>query len=309
MIAIQPKSRQILGVNQQAYQSLKASMSLKLRRQLIIAVCDSVALQEQLASQLEADLSQESWAADSFEGSVNTLPSVALDRLVFDPEDAHLPRQVAQWVRQTMLDDGALPQLQILGIEQMTHQPAIMQNHFLRSLEKVEALLPRLNTSLLIWVPWPWLRTIQASAPTFWKWRNGVFEFVSDPTPSSVWDDSLDLDLFEDEAAVPSADSLEHDSSYRDGQGGHLTPEDLIGDYVDSPTRPLASLYGDNGEGDRPVTLQTLTPDAVSLPLEEEPVVASPADASALPDAAPTAMTSEDVAATLEDAIGEEGAS
>ena len=61
MIAIQPKSRQILGVNQQAYKALKAAMSLNLRRQLLVAVCDNVILQNQLATQLENDLAQISW--------------------------------------------------------------------------------------------------------------------------------------------------------------------------------------------------------------------------------------------------------
>lgn len=176
MIAIQPKTRQILGVNQQSYQALKASMSLNLRRQLLIAVCDNVAMQNQLAAQLESDLNEEF-------GQLSQLSSAPLSRLVFDPEDGHLPKQVAHWVRQTLSEDGTLPKLQVLGIEQMTRQPAITQNHFLRSLEKVEALLPRLNTSLLVWLPWPWLRTIQQSAPTFWNWRSGIFEFVSDPTP------------------------------------------------------------------------------------------------------------------------------
>ena len=190
MIATQPISRQILGVNQQSYQSLKSSMGLNLRRQLLIAVCDSVVMQNQLATQLEVDLAQARTAPSQidFEASVEDLDAAhvqkkSLERLIFDPEDGNLPKQVAQWVRQTVLAEGALPQLQVLGIEQMTRQPAITQNHFLRSLEKVNALLPRLNTSLLIWVPWPWLHTIQQSAPTFWDWRNGVFEFVSDPTP------------------------------------------------------------------------------------------------------------------------------
>ena len=184
MIAIQPKSRQILGVNQQAYQALKASMSLNLRRQLLIAVCDNVVLQNQLATQLENDLAQVSWLPPRGGSAASGGGSLALERLVFDPEDAHLPRQVAHWVRQTLLAEGTLPQVQVLGVEQMTRQPAIIQNHFLRSLEQIEALLPRLNTSLLVWVPWPWLRTIQSSSPTFWKWRNGVFEFISDPTPA-----------------------------------------------------------------------------------------------------------------------------
>ena len=154
MIAIQPKSRQILGVNQQAYQALKASMSLNLRRQLLIAVCDNVVLQNQLATQLENDLAQVSWLPPRGGSAASGGGSLALERLVFDPEDAHLPRQVAHWVRQTLLAEGTLPQVQVLGVEQMTRQPR------------------------------PWLRTIQSSSPTFWKWRNGVFEFISDPTPA-----------------------------------------------------------------------------------------------------------------------------
>ena len=175
-------------------------MELHLRRQLLIAVCDSVVMQNQLASQLEADLNQASQSShqlsgseensgeENFEaiGSAPRPPKKLLERLIFDPSDGNLPKQVAQWVRQTTLAEGSLPQVQVLGIEQMTRQPAITQNHFLRSLEKVDALLPRLNTSLLIWVPWPWLRTIQQSAPTFWNWRNGVFEFISDPTPVGI---------------------------------------------------------------------------------------------------------------------------
>lgn len=200
MIATQPKSRQILGVNQQSYQSLKASMELRLRRQLLIAVCDSVVMQNQLATQLETDIVRSRAAARFLPGRFEDveveevyqdqrsapLGQQSLARLVFDSEDGNLPKQVAQWVRQTALAEGVLPQVQVLGIEQMTRQPAITQNHFLRSLEKIDALLPRLNTSLLIWVPWPWLRTIQQSAPTFWNWRSGVFEFVSDPTPVGV---------------------------------------------------------------------------------------------------------------------------
>ena len=207
MIATQPQTRQLLGVNQQSYQSLKSSMELNLRRQLLVAVCDSVVMQNQLATQLEHDLNQDRTPHlldefDDFEGlSPASLTSKKpLARLIFDPEDGNLPKQVAQWVRQTILAEGSLPQVQVLGIEQMTRQPAITQNHFLRSLEKVDALLPRLNTSLLIWVPWPWLRTIQQSAPTFWNWRNGVFEFVSDPTPVGQNDRPI--------ALLPEAENL-----------------------------------------------------------------------------------------------------
>ena len=197
MIAVQPKSRQILGINQQAYQSLKSALSLHLRRQLFIAVCDSVVLQEQLATQLEDDIIFNSRGTfdhfdfDDFDldmgmGATGAGSSAVLDRLMFEPEDAHLPRQVVRWMRRLGNQQGPLSQLQVLGIEQMTRQPAIVQNHFLRSLEKIDALLPRLNTSLLIWVSWPWLRTIQESAPTFWQWRSGVYEFIGDPTPTPI---------------------------------------------------------------------------------------------------------------------------
>ncbi|MFK8182209.1 MAG: hypothetical protein AB8B99_02460 [Phormidesmis sp.] len=193
----QLQSRQLLGVNQQTYQSLKASISLDLRRQLLIAVCDSVEMQAQIASQLEQDIqghSQTSPAGLSpHEDTAH--PNQSIDRLIFDADDGNLPQQIANWMRHTLFTVGSLPKLQVLGIEQMTRQPAITQNYFLRSLDKIEALLPRLNTSLLVWVPWPWLRTIQQSSPTFWNWRNGVFEFVSDPTPTPASREALDIDL------------------------------------------------------------------------------------------------------------------
>lgn len=191
MIAMQPKSRQILGVNQQTYQALKASLSLNLRRQLLIAVCDNVSLQQRLADQLEADISKDFKDSKDYKDYTEGFREGAngLEQIILDPEEGDLPQQVANWVRQTLSSQdlrsngGAsdpLPTLQILGIEQMTHQSAIAQHHFLRSLENVEALLPRLNTSLLVWLPWPWLRTIQQSSPTFWTWRSGVFEFASE---------------------------------------------------------------------------------------------------------------------------------
>ncbi|MEM8503114.1 MAG: tetratricopeptide repeat protein [Cyanobacteria bacterium P01_D01_bin.1] len=199
MIAVQPKSRQILGINQQAYQALRSALHLNLRRQLFIAVCDSVVLQEQLATQLEEDILLNSrptlnhFEADiaKADGGIGTPYTgvgavTVLNRLAFEPEDAHLPRQVVRWIHQSRQSENNLSQLQILGIEQMTRQPAIVQNHFLRSLEKIDALLPRLNASLLVWVSWPWLRTIQESAPTFWRWRSGVYEFVGDPTPTPI---------------------------------------------------------------------------------------------------------------------------
>ncbi|MEM9945431.1 MAG: tetratricopeptide repeat protein [Cyanobacteria bacterium P01_D01_bin.36] len=334
MIAIQPKSRQILGVNQQAYQALKASMSLNLRRQLLVAVCDNVTLQNQLATQLENDLAQVNWmpsqessangsrangsrASSAGASSITGKGSVALERLMFDPEDAHLPRQVAQWVRQTVLAEGTLPQLQVLGIEQMTRQPAIVQNHFLRSLEQVEALLPRLNTSLLVWVPWPWLRTIQSSSPTFWKWRNGVFEFVSDPTPALLESGSRDLEQRSLSASLPQNRSLEVDGDRLAKEMDSLstgnrkpapTPAE---DYPHIEPHQVVALYGETDDSeindDGQPTLETIatwdTVDVVattvqsSLPEDEEAATsaetAAPLDTTAPPPKTPSKMLME----------------
>ena len=284
MIAIQPQSRQLLGVNQQAYQSLKAAMSLDLRRQLLIAVCDDVALQNQLATQLQNDLEEMAAIAhlaadpamEKAEGKGEKVASKAispgslgewtrpcspdvagqqrsLERLWFDPEDANFTRQIARWMQQTMLTEGALPQVQMLGIEQMTRQPAITQNHFLRSLEKIEALLPRLNTSLLVWMPWPWLRTIQQSAPTFWNWRNGVFEFVSDPTPASSWQESLHQDETRaSEQNIPK--DTQPDASPNAAPRADFDSHPLVG-----------NLYGEAGDGEDAIDVDSEAIDAEAI--------------------------------------------
>ncbi|MEL6552170.1 MAG: hypothetical protein AAFQ63_01720 [Cyanobacteria bacterium J06621_11] len=294
--AIQPKTRQILGVNQQAYQSLKASMSLNLRRQLLIAVCDNVVLQNQLSAQLERDLAQETWFSPQFDAGPPKAVSLSLERLIFDPEDAHLPRQVAHWVRQVALSEdrfiyGSLPQVQVVGIEQMTRQPAIIQSHFLRSLEQIEALLPRLNTSLLVWVPWPWLRTIQSSSPTFWKWRNAVFEFVSDPTPALMPSDKSRLS--DGKAALPKQLGGQVGSQVGGQVGGQIARQSssqlnrrlsdpaseqnsrsdrppAINDYPSVIAHDVVALYGETddselGDGDQPVLENIVNWDAVDV--------------------------------------------
>ncbi|MGC1525163.1 MAG: tetratricopeptide repeat protein [Phormidesmis sp.] len=308
MIAIQPKSRQILGTNQQAYQALKASMSLNLRRQLLIAVCDNVVLQNQLATQLEHDLAGQTWSMPSFDTDTPKSTSLALERLIFDPEDAHLPRQVAHWVKEATVEglaeglvEESLPQVQVLGIEQMTRQPAIVQNHFLRSLEQMEVLLPRLNTSLLVWVPWPWLRTIQTSSPTFWKWRNAVFEFVSDPTPilppsesfpEAADTNALNADRFAEEAHLRSNSSASSDSMSDSMSANTMSADTILVNNGHSPThreRPssihsyptitipaVVSLYGETDESetdddDQPVVETIATwepPDVAAVPAQ-----------------------------------------
>ena len=120
----------------------------------------------------------------------------------------------------------------------MIHQPAIAQNYFLRSLEKIEALLPRLDTSLLVWLPWPWLRTIQQSSPTFWNWRNGVFEFVSDPTPAEGEGEQPFIS--------PNELTLSKRSIYQNGSASQLeaASENFLPPTADRPS--IGGLYGES---------------------------------------------------------------
>ncbi len=173
MVATQLKSRQVLGLNQRRYQGLKTALQLNLRRQLLIAVCDSETLQTQLVARLQGDLAVADITSDDF-------GSVSLAQLTFDPHQPDLMLQLVQWLKQA---PKPTPHLQVVGLDAMTHQSMRSQNHFLRSLESIQSLLPHLDSSLVLWLPWPWYRTLQQSAPEFWSWRSGVFTFVGEPVP------------------------------------------------------------------------------------------------------------------------------
>lgn len=180
MVVTQLTSRKILGINQRTYQRLKVALTLNLRRQLLIAVCDNTVLQNQLATQLELDIAQAKTAGKRAEDALQSRPT-RLAQLSLEAEHPDLIKQVINWLQPQ--PQGETPSLQVLGIEQMTRQSLMLQHHFFQSLDKIDRLLPRLESSLLIWLPWPWFRAIQQSAPNFWQWRSGVFEFVSDPSP------------------------------------------------------------------------------------------------------------------------------
>ncbi|MEO0352174.1 MAG: tetratricopeptide repeat protein [Cyanobacteria bacterium P01_A01_bin.15] len=158
-------------MNQRQYEGLKAALQLNLRRQLLIAVCDNNSLQTQLVARLQEDLAPSDSAIDDF-------GSVALRQLTFDPRQPDLVVQLVHWLKQA---PKPTPHLQVVGLEAMTQQSLRSQNHFLRSLEGIQALLPHLDSSLVLWLSWPWYRTLQQSAPDFWQWRSGVFTFVGEP--------------------------------------------------------------------------------------------------------------------------------
>ncbi|MGD1951552.1 MAG: hypothetical protein ACFB14_18175 [Leptolyngbyaceae cyanobacterium] len=193
MVATQLRSRKVLGLNQRQYEGLKTALQLNLRRQVLIAVCDSDTLQTQLVSRLQADLSVS-------DGSLDDFGSAGLAKLDFDPGQPDLMLQLVQWIKQA---PKPTPHLQVVGLEAMTQQSMRSQNYFLRSLESIQSLLPHLESSLVLWLSWPWYRTLKQSAPDFWQWRSGVFTFVGEPVPMAT----------DAPAALPIEDGLYGDVS------------------------------------------------------------------------------------------------
>jgi tetratricopeptide (TPR) repeat protein len=174
-------SRKILGQNQLTYQRLKVSLSLSLRRQVFIAVCDDLTLRDRLAAQLQSELSKS-------KGESRLYPRLV--SLHLDLNDPNPIAQVAQWLRQNPPPVSGrrvtpMPAFQIMGVEQLTRQSAATQRLFFTHLQSIEQTLPLLESSLLIWITQPWFRSLPQSAPEFWRCRTGIFEFMGDPTPLS----------------------------------------------------------------------------------------------------------------------------
>ncbi|MBE9129993.1 MULTISPECIES: tetratricopeptide repeat protein [unclassified Coleofasciculus] len=160
--------------NRQTYQRLKLALSLGLRRQIFVAVCDDLSLRNRLAGKLQGELGATS-ATDYFK-------LVSLNINVNEP---NLLAQLTQWWanNQQSRSPNSTVGFQILGIERLTRQPPSVQRLFLRRLQTMERHLPRLETTLLLWLPRPWFHTIAQSVPEFWQWHTGIFEFEGEPTP------------------------------------------------------------------------------------------------------------------------------
>lgn len=182
-------------LNRQSYQRLKRALSLHLRRQIFVAVCDDLALRNRLAARLHAELAYPA-ASTTPRPSIDAWPAADYPQLVtlnLNLNDPNPIAQVTQWLARHPLPKGAdaetpTPSFQILGTERLTRQSAAVQRLFLSYLQGCDRSLPTLEASLLLWVPHPWFRAIQQSAPEFWGWRTGVFEFVGEPTPLTVVD-------------------------------------------------------------------------------------------------------------------------
>ncbi|NEO32371.1 MAG: tetratricopeptide repeat protein [Symploca sp. SIO3C6] len=173
-------SDEVSSWNRQTYQRLKLALCLGLRRQLFVAVCDDLSLRNRLAGKLQTQLARTSVSQTSQYQGYPQLVSLSLN--LNNPNPL---AEIAQWLAQHRQSAGnySTPAFQILGIEGLTRQSPRLQRLFLRHLQTTPRYLPRLESTLLLWLPRPWFHTIVQSVPEFWQWHTGVFEFEGEPTP------------------------------------------------------------------------------------------------------------------------------
>lgn len=193
--------------NRATYQRLKLSLSLHLRRQVFLAVCDDLTVRNRLAAKLYAELAYQTqrsavlfhsshYAAAARDGLIGT-PSVEhsstleyprLVSLTLNLSNPNLPAQIIRWLRRypppkDSSQRDCLPSFQILGAEHLTRQPGFVQQQFLFYLQDIGRSLNSLEGTLLLWLTRPWLHAMQQSAPAFWDCHTALFEFEGDPTP------------------------------------------------------------------------------------------------------------------------------
>ncbi len=192
--------------NRQVYHRLKLALGLGLRRQIFIAVCDDLNLRNQVAARLHSTLAypvgQVLYQPSNTQSEASTPAYPRLVTLRLNLNDPNPIAQINQWLTNYPppvvsgskdLPGKALPipSFQMVGTEQLTRQPVAIQRLFLHYLRLTEQHLSSqkdsrfLESSLLLWIPRPWLGAIQQSAPQFWRCRTAVFLFAGEPTPTT----------------------------------------------------------------------------------------------------------------------------
>lgn len=191
--------------NRQVYHRLKLALSLGLRRQLLLAVCDDLHLRNQIAARLHSTLAYPVGQVLYQPANAQDISTPAYPRLVtlrLNLSDPNPITQINQWlanypppiVGASKDNPGRplpVPVFQMVGVEQLTKQPVAIQRLFLHYLRLIEQYLSTpesgkfLESSLVLWVSRPWLSAIQQSAPQFWNYRTGIFAFAGEPTPTT----------------------------------------------------------------------------------------------------------------------------
>ncbi|MEM8602314.1 MAG: hypothetical protein AAGF24_00575 [Cyanobacteria bacterium P01_H01_bin.121] len=210
-------AQQASDLNQQTYRHLQTALSLNLRRQLFIAICDDLNLRNRMAIQLHEELAA-------------TTPQKRFVSLMLDIEDPNPMSQVATWLQEHSEFAQAGRQdilgFQVLGIERLTRQPAATQRLFLSYLRTIERNLPWLNSSLLLWLTRPWCYTVRQSTPECWNWCTGIFEFASDPVPllSPLFETTVDTWLQNQEPDQQDIQPVEPEFREQPHSESPLTP-------------------------------------------------------------------------------------
>ncbi|MEQ9667863.1 tetratricopeptide repeat protein [Coleofasciculus sp. G2-EDA-02] len=173
-------THKISSWNRQIYKRLKLALSLGLRRQIFVAICDDLSLRNRLAGKLHGELGTTCAIAPPNDSIPTNLVSLNIN--VNDP---HPFAQISAWLAQNPYSPitTSPPSFQLLGIERLTRQSPTIQQLFLRRLQSIERYLPQLDANVLLWLPRPWFHSIVQSVPEFWQWHTGVFEFEGEPTP------------------------------------------------------------------------------------------------------------------------------
>lgn len=197
--------RKISSWNRDIYQNLKKAVSSNAKPQIILSVCDDLGVRDRLVALLQTELTQlrnrllttpiknpklglthnRKQTDKNFPPLSSLYPPIITKELnIYDP---HPLSQINQWLATNPIirkkPKYPLPIFQILGVERLTRQPPEVQWLFLNNLRNIEPNLSDLDLSLLLWIPRPWLGTIQQSAPEFWRCHTVVFEFEGEPTP------------------------------------------------------------------------------------------------------------------------------
>lgn len=210
-IAALPLSDRVLPTlsepNQETFLRLQLSLSLNLRRQVFLAVCDDLALRNVLAARLASDLAQSTPTlvvlpavndqtqtvvvnAPPAPGTTGVLPHrsplVSLDLDFANPNPI---AQITQWVKhatttQHLRNGDSWPSFQLLGVEGLTRKSAGIQKRFLDHLQHLGQNPTGLDSSLILWLTRPWFRMVQSSAPALWQAHTALFQFEGDPTPA-----------------------------------------------------------------------------------------------------------------------------
>lgn len=264
--------------NRQVYHRLKLALGLGLRRQIFIAVCDDLNLRNQVAARLHSTLAypvgQVLYQPSSTESEASTPAYPRLVTLRLNLNDPNPIAQINQWLTNYPppvvggsqdLPGKALPipSFQMVGTEQLTRQPVAIQRLFLHYLRLTEQHLSSqtnsrfLESSLLLWVPRPWLRAIQQSAPQFWRCRTGVFLFAGEPTPTtpnrskprrfsvqrSLDFDSVEESLISEELTTSAGDlQLGEDLDFPAPQLPPVSLEPPVKSFAPKEENPLSQL-------------------------------------------------------------------